>query len=166
MDVSVKDRELLGALEQGLGLVARPYARLAARVGLSELDVIARLRRLIANGIIRRFGVVVRHRALGYQANAMVVWDVPDEAVSETGRCLAALPFITLCYQRPRRLPDWPYNLFCMIHGRDRAAVETLIERATRHAGLADRPREILFSRRCFKQRGARYGAARKAATA
>ena len=165
MDVNDKDRALLAALEGGLDLVARPYARLATRVGLSELDVIARLRRLIANGIIRRFGVIVRHRELGYRANAMVVWDVPDEIVSETGGRLAELSFITLCYQRPRRLPDWPYNLFCMIHGRDRAAVEALIERATKHAGLSERPREILFSRRRFKQRGARYGAQREAAT-
>ena len=160
MDVSPTDRRLLGALEDGLALAARPYARLAAALGLSEADVIARLKRLIAEGVIRRFGVIVRHRELGYRANAMVVWDVPDETVSETGRALAALPYITLCYRRPRRPPAWPYNLFCMIHGRDRAAVEALIEEATRHAGLTERPRAVLFSRRRFKQRGARYGAA------
>lgn len=164
MDVSPKDRQLLATLEEGLPLVSRPYARLASSIGLSELDVIARLGRLIAEGIIRRFGVVVRHRELGYQANAMVVWDLPDESVAEAGRILAALPYITLCYRRPRRLPDWPYNLFCMIHGRDRSAVVALVEAATQHAGLAERPREILFSRRRFKQRGARYGAAQPAA--
>ena len=164
MDVSAKDRQLLGALEQGLALAARPYARLAASLGISELDVIARLRRLVADGVIRRFGVVVRHHELGYRANAMVVWDVPDDLVSDTGRRLAALPYITLCYRRPRRPPDWPYNLFCMIHGRDRAAVEALIEQATQHAGIADRPRAVLFSRRRFKQRGARYGAAQRPA--
>ena len=157
MDVNPKDRQLLGALEDGLALVARPYARLATALGFSELDVIARLRRLTADGVIRRFGVVVRHRELGYRANAMVVWDLPDETVSETGRSLAALPFITLCYRRPRRPPHWPYNLFCMIHGRDRRSVEALVEEATRHAGLDGRPRAILFSRRRFKQRGARY---------
>ena len=166
MDVSPTDRRLLGALEDGLALVARPYARLAAALGLSESDVITRLKRLIDEGVIRRFGVIVRHRELGYRANAMVVWDVPDETVSETGRKLAALPYITLCYRRPRRPPAWPYNLFCMIHGRDRAAVETLIEEATAHAGLAGRPRAVLFSRRRFKQRGARYGAAQPPAAA
>ena len=163
MDVNAKDRQLLAAIEDGLALVARPYAQLAAAVGLSELDVIARLKRLIGEGVIRRFGVIVRHRELGYRANAMVVWDLPDERVADIGRRLATLPYITLCYQRPRRLPDWPYNLFCMIHGRDRAAVEALVEEASRHAGLTDRPREILFSRRRFKQRGARYGAPARA---
>ena len=166
MDVSPSDRRLLGALETGLALVARPYARLAAAVGSSEAEVIARLKRMIDRGVVRRFGVIVRHRELGYRANAMVVWDVPDDAVSETGRRLAALPYITLCYRRPRRSPDWPYNLFCMIHGRDRAAVEALIEEATERAGLAGRPRAILFSRRRFKQRGARYGAAQPPAAA
>lgn len=164
MDMNATDRRLLGALENGLALVARPYARLAASLGLSEGDVITRLRRMIADGVIRRFGVIVRHHELGYRANAMVVWDVPDDVVSATGRKLAALPYITLCYRRPRRLPDWPYNLFCMIHGRDRGAVEALIEEATQHAALAERPRAVLFSRRRFKQRGARYGAARRSA--
>ena len=164
MDVTPADRRLLSALEGGLAIVARPYARLAEAAGLSEAAVLAGLKRLIADGVIRRFGVIVRHRALGYEANAMVVWDVPDDAVSAVGRELAALPFITLCYQRPRRLPDWPYNLFCMIHGRDRTAVEALIEEATRAGGLAGRQRAVLFSRRCFKQRGARYGAPARAA--
>ena len=164
MVVSPSDRDLLAALEEGLPLASRPYAQLGERIGRSELDVIARLKRLLTDGIIRRFGVIVRHRELGYRANAMVVWDLPDEAVAETGRLLAGLPYITLCYRRPRRLPDWPYNLFCMIHGRDRTAVEALVEEATRHAGIAGRPREILFSRRRFKQRGARYSGPRSAA--
>ena len=87
----------------------------------------------------------------------MTVWDVPDGAVGEAGRRLSALDFVTLCYRRPRRLPDWPYNLFAMIHGRDRTTVEGLVDRATAEAGLSTCPRSILFSRRRFKQRGARY---------
>ena len=164
MGVNLTDRQILHALEDGLALVARPYARLAENLGLPELDVIARLKRLVDEGVIRRFGVIVRHHELGYRANAMVVWDAPDETVAATGRSLATLPYITLCYRRPRRPPDWPYNLFCMIHGRDRGAVEALVEDATRHAGLAGRPREILFSRHRFKQRGARYGVPQQAA--
>jgi hypothetical protein len=100
---------------------------------------------------------VVSHRALGYRANAMVVWDVPDDRVDDCGRRLAALAFVTLSYRRPRRLPDWPYNLFAMIHGKDRAQVRGEIEAATRAAGLDGCGRAVLFSRRCFKQRGARY---------
>ena len=156
--VSAEDERLLAAIVDGLPLVARPYAAIGEKLGLDEAAVIAALERLIAAGVIKRFGVIVRHRELGYRANAMVVFDVPDQRVRAVGRALAEHPFVTLCYRRPRRLPDWPYNLFCMIHGRDRAAVEGLIEDASRAAGIDDLPRAVLFSRRCFKQRGARYG--------
>jgi hypothetical protein len=87
----------------------------------------------------------------------MVVWDVPDARVGAAGRTLAALTFVTLCYRRPRRPPAWPYNLFCMIHGLDRATVEALVSQASAAAGLEDLPKAVLFSRRRFKQRGARY---------
>jgi DNA-binding Lrp family transcriptional regulator len=157
MVLSAADRRLLAAIEEGLPLVERPYAAVGAKIGLRETAVIAGLRRLVADGVIRRFGVMVRHRELGYGANAMVVWDVPDARVPEVGRTLAGLPFVTLCYRRPRRLPVWPYNLFCMVHGRERGAVEALVETASAAAGLDALPRAVLFSRRRFKQRGARY---------
>ena len=152
-----KDLALISALQDGLPLVARPYAALGRVAGLAEGEVIERLRALIDGGVIRRFGVIVRHRELGYRANGMVVWDVPDARVGEVARSLAALPYVTLCYRRPRRLPDWPYNLFCMIHGTERDAVLAQVEAATESAGLAGLPRDVLFSRRRFKQRGARY---------
>ena len=158
MALSDRDRLLLAVLRDGLPLVARPYTAIAERLGWSEGEVLTRLGRLVEDQVIRRFGVVVRHRELGYRANAMTVWDVPDDAVAQAGERLAALDFVTLCYRRPRRLPDWPYNLFAMIHGRDRAVVEELVEQATEAAGLAGRPRAVLFSRRRFKQRGADYG--------
>ena len=125
--------------------------------GLGEDEVLARLRALLAAGVISRLGVIVRHHELGWRANAMTVWDVPDERVASAGGRLRELPFVTLCYRRPRRLPAWPYNLFCMIHGRDRPTVIAQVEAATETAGLTDRPRDVLFSLRRFKQRGARY---------
>ena len=157
MAPSESDKRLIAALQEGLPLTARPYAALAAQAGMTEAEAIARIAALRAAGAIRRFGVVVRHRRLGYRANAMTVWDVPDAAAAAAGRKLADLPFVTLAYRRPRRPPDWPYNLFCMIHGRDRALVEGLIEDGTAAAGLAGRPRAVLFSSRGFKQCGARY---------
>jgi len=160
MELSALDHRLLAALAEGLPLASRPFAVLGAALGLSEDAVLERLSRLQEQGAIRRLGVIVRHHELGYRANAMVVWDAPDAGASEAGRRLAELPFVTLAYRRPRRLPDWPYNLFCMIHGRDRDAVLALVEAATAAAGLDGRPRAVLFSRRRFKQRGARYAPA------
>ncbi len=153
-----RDRALVRAVQGGLPLVPRPYAAVAAAAGMSEAEVISRLRRLAERGVIRRLGVVVRHRELGYTANAMVVWDVPDDRVAELGRCLAAYPFVTLCYRRPRRPPAWPYNLFCMIHGRSREGVLAQVDQLVRECGLDALPRAVLFSRRRFKQRGAWYG--------
>ena len=137
----------------------RPFAEIGARLALTEEEVIDRLARLKETGVIRRFGVVVRHHELGYKANAMVVWDAPDHQVSELGRCLAGFDFITLCYRRPRRLPQWRYNLYCMIHGKSREEVLAHLEWMINHCGLQTLPHEVLFSRRRFKQRGAVYQA-------
>lgn len=155
--VDEADRRLLAAIQHGLPLVPRPYAEIAAGLGISEEEVVARLAWLKEAGVIRRFGVVVRHHELGYASNAMVVWDVPEEQVTELGRCIADFDFITLCYRRPRRLPQWRYNLYCMIHGKNREEVLAHLEWMVNHCGLQTLPHEVLFSRRRFKQRGAIY---------
>lgn len=151
------DYTLAAALEGGIGLSPRPYAVLAARLGWREEAVLARLTRLLDIGVIRRFGVVVRHRELGYHANAMVVWDVPDAEVSSVGHALAGQAAVTLCYQRPRQLPHWRYNLFSMLHGQDRAAVLEELSRLRGELGLDHIACQPLFSQRRFKQCGARY---------
>lgn len=158
------DFAVAAALEGGLTLEPRPYARLAARCGLEEEACLARVRRLLDLGVIRRFGVVVRHRELGYTANAMVVWDVPDGEVAGVGRRLAQEAAVTLCYQRPRRPPDWPYNLFSMVHGRDRTTVLAELAALRRRLDLGHITCQPLFSVRRFKQRGARYVSLAKAA--
>lgn len=151
------DLALVRAIQNGLPLVSDPYARIAAQLGLSEAEVIRRLERLLESGDIRRLGVVVRHRELGYIANAMVVWDVPDERVSELGRLIGCQSCVTLCYRRPRRPGRWSYNLFCMIHGRNREGVLRNLERLVESCGLGGIEHQVLFSLRRFKQRGARY---------
>ncbi|BAN34222.1 AsnC family transcriptional regulator [Sulfuricella denitrificans skB26] len=148
---------LIGAVQQGLLLVSRPFAKIGESIGLSESEVIAGLAQLQDQGVIKRIGVVVRHHELGYRANAMVVWDITDDLVSALGHCIGKFDFVTLCYQRPRRLPAWRYNLFCMIHGRDRDEVLSLVAQLEEQCGLHDVPHEVLFSQRRFKQCGARY---------
>jgi DNA-binding Lrp family transcriptional regulator len=148
---------LINAIQDGIPLVSRPWAVLGARAGMSEPEVMDTLAQLQAQGIIRRLGVVVRHHELGYRANAMVVWDIPDETVSAAGRCLGQFDCVTLCYRRPRRQPEWRYNLFTMIHGRDRDEVLGLVEQLRAACQLQHVPHEVLFSCRRFKQCGARY---------
>jgi DNA-binding Lrp family transcriptional regulator len=151
------DLRLIEAIQDGLPLVPRPYARVGQQIGLAEDEVIRRIGQLRERGIIRRLGVVVRHRKLGIRANAMVVWDIPDERIAELAPLIASQDGVNLCYRRPRRPPEWPYNLFSMIHGRDRAAVLSVLDGIVQRCGLQDIPRQVLFSRRCFKQQGAHY---------
>lgn len=153
-------RALIREIEGGLPLVSRPYAEIADRLGVSETAVIRAIERLARDGDIKRLGVIVRHRELGYQANAMVVWNVPDDLVDGIGRRFGDVPFVTLCYRRPRRPPDWPYNLFTMIHGRDRAHVLDLVDALRGMCPELPMVHEVLFSGRRFKQRGARYAGA------
>ena len=151
------DLAVIGAVQGGLPLVSRPYAVLAEQLGMDESLLLERLAHLQETGVIKRMGLVVRHRELGYGANAMVVWDVPDAEVAELGRCLSRFDFVTLCYRRPRQGSDWPYNLFCMIHGQDHEAVRSKVRQVVQCCGLEDIPHQLLFSRRRFKQRGAHY---------
>ena len=157
MALSERQRSLLGALQEGLPLIAHPYRELGARIGLDEVEVIELITQLLQQCVIRRLGVVVRHHELGFDANAMVVWDVPDGQVDDIGQWLGSRDGVTLCYRRPRRPPAWPYNLFCMIHGRSRAAVRARIHALREHSPLSGIPYAVLFSTRRFKQQGARY---------
>ena len=151
------DRSLLALLQDGLPLVARPYQEIAEHLGWSESEVLWRLRRLQSAGVVKRMGLIVRHHEVGYGANAMLVWDVPDDQVGDVGQRLAEFDFVTLCYRRARSLPQWRYNLYCMIHGRDRDTVVRHVHSLNRDAELSEYPHKVLFSRRRFKQCGARY---------
>ncbi len=151
------EERLLGVLQYGLELVSRPFARLAEQAGLDESTVIAMIKAWRGEGLIKRFGIIVRHHELGFVSNAMVVWDLPDHEAERIGRLFAAEPEVTLCYKRRRHLPQWPYNLYCMIHGRSRTEVEAAVVRLRDRLGLEAVRYEVLFSRRRFKQRGALY---------
>lgn len=164
--LDTQGQALVSALQGGLPLVAQPYARIGEQLGWSEQQVLNRIGAWLDAGVLKRFGVVVRHHELGYTANAMVVHDIPDALVDELGQRIGRHPGVTLCYRRPRVAPDWPYNLFCMLHGRDRAAVEQEIDRLRATFCLQDYSHAVLFSRTRYKQQGARYaeGAATNAA--
>lgn len=154
--LEAEDLAVLAKVSAGLPLCPRPYAQIGMELGMDEAEVITRLVALKAQGLIKRLGVIVKHRPLGYRANAMVVWDVPDDLIKELGATISRFSFVNLCYQRPRQ-PEWPYNLYCMIHGKDRATVLAQLEQLSESCSMARYERQILFSRRCFKQRGAVY---------
>ncbi len=150
-----RDRSVLAAIENGLPLVEHPYQAVGEGLDLDQDEVIVRLERLVAAGIVTRFGCVVRHDRLGYRSNAMAVWDIPDEMVESIAASFARNPNVTLCYRRPRRLPDWPYNIFCMVHARSRGEAYAAIDEINLQADTGLNRQAVLFSKRCFKQRGA-----------
>ena len=152
------DRRIVIATQSGLPLEPQPYHAVARQIGITPEEVMARMRRMLETGVIRRIGVVPNHYALGYKANGMTVWDVPDERVDELGERVGALEFVSHCYRRPRHLPDWPYNFFAMVHGHDRGEVEELVRRIAGLIGAADRGHEILYSTRILKKTGLRIG--------
>jgi len=149
-------RRLVAATEAGLPLCVRPFAKLAADLGISEAEVLAHFSRMIDDGSVRRIAAVPNHYALGYHANGMSVWDVPDEHARECGRRIGALPFVSHCYLRPRHPPDWPYNLFAMVHGHTRATVEEQVRCIAELLGERQRAHEVLYSRRILKKTGMR----------
>lgn len=153
------DWPLAALAEAGLPLVAQPYAQWAQALGTTTAQVQATLQQWLHTGVLNRFGVVVRHHELGFAANAMTVLDVPDDEVDAAGRALAAQPGVTLAYRRARA-PGWRYNLYCMVHGAHRQAVEQVVASALERSGLAHQPHAVLFSRRRFKQTGGRRFAA------
>jgi DNA-binding Lrp family transcriptional regulator len=154
--MSALELAVVKATQGGLPLVPRPYEEIARRLGVAQDAVLGALRRMLADGRIRRIGAVPNHYALGYTANAMSVWDVRDDAVGELGSAVGALPFVTHCYRRPRRLPHWPYNLFAMVHGRDRAETGRKLAEIEALLGEDARSHEVLYSTRILKKTGMR----------
>jgi len=152
------DRRIVLATQAGLPRGSRPYHAIAEQLGISADEVMARLRRMLETGVIRRIGAVPNHYALGYRANGMSVWDVPEDRIRELGRRIGELDFVSHCYHRPRHLPEWPYNLFAMVHGRDRAEVEAKVAQIAVLLGEADRGHTVLYSTRILKKTGLRLG--------
>ena len=150
------DRRLIAATQAGLPLVERPYDVVGAQLGVSGEAVRERLDGMLREGLVRRIGAVPNHYRLGYTANGMTVWDVDDASVDMLGEKIGALDFVSHCYRRPRALPEWPYNLFAMVHGHSRIEVERGALHIHCLLAAACRSHDILYSSRILKKTGLR----------
>lgn len=157
--IDATDRRIIEALQGGLPLVPAPYAQVAGDLGLPEATLLDRLAALKARGVIRRIAAAPNHYKLGMTSNGMTVWDVQDDLIGELGAQIGALPFVTHCYERPRALPDWPYNLFAMVHGSSPDEVEDKRGQIAAILGSACRGSDILYSTRILKKTGLRLKA-------
>lgn len=158
-DDGLLDRRIVRRLQAGLPLTARPYDVVADALAVAPALVRERVDAMLRDGRIRRIGVVPNHYELGWRANGMSVWDVDDACVDALGQQVGALAAVSHCYRRPRRLPQWPYNLFAMVHGRDRDEVAAKVAAIADILGEALRAHDVLFSTRILKKTGLRIGA-------
>lgn len=153
-------------IQDGLPLVQQPFKKLASSLGFAtENQVLNTLKFWLKTGLVKRIGLVTNHHQLGYTSNAMVVWNVPDHLIDEVGEKIKQSGLVSLCYQRERRLPEWQYNLYCMIHSRDRDNVAEQVSKLEALANLNSLPSEILYTTQQYKQKGGLYSVARDAKT-
>lgn len=154
MKLNAEDKQILRALQEDLPYTIKPYKTLAFKLGISETKLLQKISLYMEKGILRRIGAVVRHQKVGYKHNMMVVWRVPDKIVSTIGQNMAAYPEITHCYERATS-PDWPYNLFTMVHGTSREGCESLIRKLSQENEIDDY--QILTSLKELKKTSMKY---------
>lgn len=131
------DKQIVRELQKDIPLTPQPFKEIAERIGISEEELLEKVQQMADQGIIRRFGVALKHREVGFLANAMVVWQVPDEKTLEIGKIMASFPQVSHCYQRPK-YPDWPYNMFTMVHGQSREECEATAARIAEKTGIPE----------------------------
>jgi DNA-binding Lrp family transcriptional regulator len=150
------DRKIIAATQAGLPLTPEPYQTVAEQLGLTADDVMMRLSAMQHSGIIRRIGAVPNHYKLGYRFNGMTVWNIPDDHIDRLGQEVGQLEFVSHCYHRPRKLPEWPYNLFAMVHGKTQEAVDQQIRQISDVLGGYNLGHEVLYSTKILKKTGFR----------
>ncbi len=153
------DRKLISVTQKGFSIEVSPYQKIANDMGLTQDEVIQRLQHMLSCGIIRRIGAVPNHYRLGLTANGMTVWDVDDNKVIEMGNKIGQLDFVSHCYQRPRHLPLWRYNLFAMVHGANKDEVHEKVKQIENLLGENCKAHETLFSSAILKKTGLRLAA-------
>ncbi|RDH85663.1 MAG: protein nirH [endosymbiont of Galathealinum brachiosum] len=150
------DRKIISATQSGLPLTLHPYHDVAEQIGLDVKTVITRMQNMTDLGIIRRTGVVPNHYKLGFRSNGMSVWQVPEEKITQLGEKIGSLDFVSHCYQRPQFLPEWPYNLFAMVHGTSHDEVHEKVKNIAELLADDNIAHQVLFSTRILKKTGLR----------
>ena len=152
--ISAFDRKVIQELQRDIEITSRPFAKMAQRLSLSEEALLDKARGYKDKGVMRRYGAVLDHRKAGFRANGMGCWVVPPQQVERVGHVMASFPQVSHCYQRPT-YPDWPYNLFTMIHGHNRAEVEAIARHMSQETGIGDYT--LLYSTKEYKKKRVEY---------
>ena len=149
-----QEKKIVRELQNNIPLVKRPFEQMALRLDMDEQELLDKIEEFKQRGILRRFGATVRHQNLGYTANAMVVWDIPEDQVEEAGKTMAQFPEVSHCYQRPTH-PGWPYKLFTVVHGKTRSECEEKARLISQKTGYHNY--KPVFSTRELKKSSMKY---------
>ena len=150
------DLQIIQKTQEGLPLVTQPYHAIGEVLGLPAEDVMQRMSVMQESGIIRRIGAIPNHYRLGYKYNGMTVWDIDDQQIDRLGEKVGQLDCVSHCYHRPRHLPDWPYNLFAMVHGKTKKGVNEYVATIASILGKHNRGQDVLYSTKILKKTGLR----------
>jgi DNA-binding Lrp family transcriptional regulator len=152
--LSQLEKSVIASIQGDIPITPRPYLEIADKLGISEESLLQTLKDLCARGVIRRFGATLRHQKSGFEANAMTAWQVEEERIEEVGKIMASFREVSHCYRR-NPTPQWPYNLYTMIHGQSE---EACVRTARR---IADKARvstyTLLFSQLELKKTSMQY---------
>lgn len=155
IQLSDLDIEVVRALQEDLPLVKEPFGPLADKAGMSKEELLGHGKRMLDSGVMRRFAAVLRHQLVGFTANAMGVWIVSPDKVEEVGPIMGSFNAVSHCYQRPTYPPDWPYNLFTMVHARSPDVALEILKRISSKTGINDYA--ALFSTHEYKKERVKY---------
>ena len=148
------DKKFIRELQKDLDIVDRPFLNAAKKIGMTEEQIFEKLKHYEEIGVMRRFAAILRHRDVGFVANGMIVWKVPEERITEVGEKLGAFPQVSHCYQRPV-YADWPYNVFSMIHCKSQDEAQEMAKTIQNQINVDEY--RILFSAREFKKTRVEY---------
>lgn len=141
--------KVLEKIPHDFPVVEKPYDAMARHIGISGKDLVDTLKRLQAEGAVRRVAAVLYHRRAFYTHNAMVVWRVEDDDIDRVGSIISSFPQVSHCYERDRG-GYWGYNLFSMIHGKRLQDCTDVVKSISEKTGIKDF--QIFFSKREFKK--------------
>ena len=154
--ISRLDRKIIGLISRDIPLVARPFEKLAHKLGIEEHKLIERVKAFKKSGVLRKYSTVLNHRKVGFNYNAMAAWDVPDRLIKKAGSAMACYKAVSHCYERKRNR-SWNYNLYSMIHGKTKKECLDVVKDISKKTGISDY--KVLFSSKEYKKTGVKYDA-------
>jgi DNA-binding Lrp family transcriptional regulator len=149
-----QDKDFIRELQKNMEIIDEPFVKAANNLGITEDELFAKMKHYESMGVLRRFAAILRHRQVGFTANGMIVWKVPEGRITSVGETLGSFPQVSHCYERPT-YDDWPYNVFSMIHCKTHDEAYDVAKTIQKQIDVNEY--KILFSSREFKKTRVEY---------